>query len=83
MIVFFFKVVWGGEGVSYQDVVFDNNIAWNLNLPLLINHMQLRPGSIDQNCIVLLTIKYCIFILMMDLFNLQKFDFLLWLGSLK
>ena len=77
MIVFFFKVVWDGEGVSYQDVVFDNNIAWNLKLPLLINHMQLRPGSIDKNCIVLLTIKYCIFILMMDLFNLQKFDFLL------
>ena len=77
MIVFFFKVVWGGEGVSYQDVVFDNNIAWNLKLPLLSNHMQLWPGSIDQNCIVLLTIKYCIFILMMDLFNLQKFDFLL------
>ena len=44
--------------------------------------MQLWPGSIDQNCIVLLTIKYFTFILMMDLFNLQKFDFLLQLGSL-
>lgn len=59
-------------------MVFDNNIignlnsAWNLKFPLLSNHMQLWPGSIDENCIVLLTMKYCI-ILIMDLFRSLTF----------